>query len=220
MEYQDDRYMPVVDDYEIEQGREQPTPLEDGRQSSIFPWNQSTGSRRPTGAYSQGATSGLSAMPLGGVLSRRGSRLTSASPLVGRGIDIGDEELQLPGSATALADEDFELFGPAAIIDTQTAAQSQWMRSVLDGESANFLGFVKAAILEQDELRGSMLHGDEEDETFEGSVSFEQLLPPQNNSCVVAAQALLHVLTLSTKNALQVEQDEAFGSIDLRMIAV
>lgn len=216
--FQDDGFMPEMGEYEIEQGREQPTPLDDRHQSSLFPWNQSTGSRRPTAIFSQGAMSGAGAMPLGGMLSRRGSRLTSASPLVGRGFDMGDEDIKLPGSATALGEEDFELFGPAANVDNQTAAQSQWVRTALDGESANFLEFVKAGIEEQDERRGSVPPGDEEDEAFVGSASFEHLLPPESNSCVVAAQALLHVLTLGTKNALKVEQEEAFGSIDLRLI--
>ncbi|KAK5128697.1 hypothetical protein LTR85_000030 [Meristemomyces frigidus] len=232
--FADDGYMPMMDDdyTGIEQGREAPTPLDDRHLSSTFPWNQSTGSRRPTGVF--GSTSIAGAGGQLGTLGRRGSRLQSGSPLVGRGLigaDLGAmDELQQGGlysdqvggggdvDMTGL--EDFELFGPAAQVDTQTAAQSQWQRAILDGESVNFLAFVQAGIEEADQVREQVAAGDEEDEALSGSVEFEALLPTESNSRIVAAQALLHVLTLGTKNLLQVEQEEAFGPIALRAIAV
>lgn len=231
--FQDDGYMPMGgDDYTmgIEQGREAPTPLDDRHLSSIFPWNQSTGSRRPTGVF--GSTSVAGAGAQFGPLSRRGSRLQSASPLLGRGLsgqDIGgNDELQQglysdqPGGDIGMTglNDDFELFGPAAEVDTQTAAQSQWQRAALDGESVNFLAFVQAGIEEADQIREQAAPGDEEDEALKGSVEFEVLLPAERNSSVVAAQALLHVLALGTKNMLRVDQEEAFGPISLRAIAV
>ena len=62
--------------------------------------------------------------------------------------------------------------------------------------------------------------GDEEDENVFGCIDFDQLLPPLNNSRVVAAQGLLHVLALVTKNGLIAHQEEAFGPIGLRIIEV
>lgn len=222
-EVQDDGFMPMADDYTIEQGREQPTPLDDRHMSSFFPWNQSTGPRRPTALFSAGGTSAAGAFPLP-ALSRRGSRLPTASPLSGRGF-IGDEgdDLNYLGSAMdmgATAEDEFELFGPAAQVDTQTAAESQWVRAALDGESSNFLDFVKAGIDKLDEEREAAPLGDEEDENIVGSIDFDQLLPLYENTRVVAAQGLLHVLALVTKNALAAEQEEIFGRIGLRVLHV
>ncbi|KAK3706655.1 R8 protein [Vermiconidia calcicola] len=226
--FQDDGFMPMMGDDTIEQGREAPTPLDDRHLSSMMPWNQSAGSRRPTGLFSgagqqpTSASQGGAGGPLAG-FGRRGSRLTSASPLMGRGAEGADfDELQLPGSqgdvGMTWADE-FELFGPAAQVDTQTAAQSQWQRAALDGESAHFLEFVQAGIQETDQARAEAPMGEEDDDTLMGTVDFEALLPPENHTCVVAAQAMLHVLALGTKNLLSVEQDEAFGPIMMRVIA-
>ncbi|KAK5687660.1 R8 protein [Elasticomyces elasticus] len=248
----DDGYMPQGgEDYsmgiEIEQGREAPTPLDDRHLSSVFPWNnQSTGgaggggSRRPTGVFTSatlpGAVGGLGGSAVG--LARRGSRLLSASPLVGRGLaatgqdggedlgfgqDVystqgrgaaGDVEMSGPG----LTDEDFELFGPAAEVDTQTAAQSQWVRTALDTESGNFLGFVLAAIAER--VGAGVGSGSGSGDEEEGTVLFEELLEPARNTCVVAAQGLLHVLALGTKGLLAVGQDEPFTGIRLRAVGV
>jgi len=222
---QDDGFMPMMDDDTVEQGREQPTPLDDRQLSSMFPWNQSTGSRRPTALFSAGRTSAIGTLPLP-ALSRRGSRLLTASPLLGRGLPAtndDDYDLNLPGSNAGMdltAEDEFELFGPAAQVDTQTAAESQWVRAALDGESTNFLEFVKAGIDELDQERDAAPPGDEEDENVFGCIDFDQLLPPLNNSRVVAAQGLLHVLALVTKNTLIAQQDDAFGPIGLKAIEV
>jgi meiotic recombination protein REC8 len=223
---QDNGFVPMMDDDTVEQGREQPTPLDDRQLSSLFPWNQSTGSRRPTALFSAGGTSAIGALPLPAI-SRRGSRLLTASPLLGRGLPAAgndtDYDLNLPGSAAGMdptATDEFELFGPAAQVDTQTAAESQWVRKALDGESANFLEFVKGGIEELDLERDAAPPGDEEDENLFCCIDFDQLLPPLNNSRVVAAQGLLHVLALVTKNALVASQDEAFGPIGLKVLEV
>ncbi|KAK0272151.1 R8 protein [Friedmanniomyces endolithicus] len=240
----DDGYMTNTgDDYTgVEQGRGAPTPLDDRHLSSIFPWNRSTGgSRRPTGVFTSATLAGAAGIgtPAGGGLpmSRRASRLQSASPLVGRALagtaaaalaEAGMDDMGLdqdpygaePGLAMSGLTSDFELFGPAAEVDTQTAAQSQWQRAALDTESAHFLGFVQAAVAEAEARHGQLGAGEHDDEELVGSVEFGELLPPERNTCVVAAQALLHVLTLGTKGLLDVEQEEAFGGIMLRAVAV
>ncbi|KAI7218550.1 hypothetical protein KC333_g3534 [Hortaea werneckii] len=230
-----DGYIPTVgNDYTgmgIEQGREAPTPLDERHLSSTFPWNQSAGSRRPTSVFGSASLPGAHqpATGGGGLASRRGSRLQSASPLLGRGLPDTDTD-QLPhmdmrsdlGGLDDLAMtglDDFELYGPAAQVDTQTAAQSQWQRAALDSESTNFFSFVRAAITEADEAREAAALGDEEMEEMDGSVEFSTLLPPEHNTNIVAAQGLLHVLALGTKHLLNVQQDEAFGLIVLRPIA-
>ncbi|KAH9845878.1 ubiquitin c-terminal hydrolase [Teratosphaeria destructans] len=226
----DGGYMPAVgDDYmslEVEQGREAATPLDDPRISGAFPWNQSTASRRPTGGLNSGSALGGGVGQQVGISHRRGSRLTSASPLNGRGMpgaatsdDLGQD---LPIDAMDGQDftglDDFELFGVAAQVDTQTAGQSQWQRAALDSESENFLEFVKTGIEEADQARGEAALGDEEDDALRGSIDFEDLLKPDKNSHIVAAQGLLHVLALGTKNLLSIQQDEAFGPISMKLI--
>ena len=202
----------MMDDDTIEQGREAPTPLDDRLLSSLLPWNQSQGSRRPTDVH-QPTSASFGGGPLLNITGRRGSRLTTASPLGDRGA-IGDQldDFQLPPgsdinmSGLNIADE-FELYGVAAQVDTQTAAQTQWQKTALTGESANFLDFVQTAIDESDDL----------DQTE--TVDFEALLPPKDNSHIVAAQAFLHMLTLGSKGALTVEQEEPFSPLVLAIVA-
>jgi hypothetical protein len=126
--------------------------------------------------------------------------------------DLLDDEGILPGGdeyAVAVGNDEFEQYGPAANVDTQTAQTSQWMRKTLEDESLNFLGFVEL------NLQGTRV--DEEGIEVQvresrDEVTMDDLLPPQENSPVVAAQALLHILTLVTKGMLIVRQDEPFDS--------
>lgn len=220
----DEGYQPMLGDDTIEQGRKAPTPLDDRHASSMMPWNQSAGSRRPTALFSAGgvptsASFGGAPFPPGS-LSRRPSRLASASPLIGRGLAQADmDDFALPGAGldsdmTGL--DDFEMFGPAAQVDTQTAGQSQWQRQVLDGESVNFLDFIQTSIKERNRAREEDPLGNEDDLNQQSSIDFESLLPPTDHSRIVAAQALLHVLALRTKNMLEVDQPESFGPITMR----
>lgn len=152
-------------------------------------------------------------------LDRRASRIPSASPLVGRGQprysslefpmgnddDDGLQEGRLMSDDQAL--DDFQLYGPGAAVDTQTAADSQWLRSTLNQEANNFLTFVQAKVAtlpapeddEEDELSGNAQP--------RGVVTFEELLPPEQNTKVVASQALYHILALATKSLISVQQD-------------
>jgi hypothetical protein len=239
-----DQINAVLDeDDTIEYGRDAPTPLEDRRLSSLLPWNVSAGSRaRSTSTHGRQPGGG-------GFFSRRGSRLISASPLQTHGahplyqhkfIDMqdGGEAFQLPMPDTLLTSgggddnytggegESYELFGPAARVDTQTAGKSQWQLTALIGESANFLDFLRAAIESSastggqgDETMSSIPHA--EDPAEDGkSVTFRTLLPPEENSTVVAAQAFLHVLSLGTRNFLRVKQVVDFGEMKLSVIEV
>lgn len=205
---------------EPELARGAPTPGEQERpfgpdlSSSSMPWNVSAGAislQRGRG----GTAPAVSAS--GPQAARPGSRLTSASPLVGRGFprrttsrqsSLGPVQLGELGDPFSSGADDFaggldlnldagideyDRFGPAAGQDTPLA-DSQWVRQQLDLESVNFLDFVSAGIGER---RG---------------MAFAELLPPEANTHVVAAQGLLHVLTLASKGVLWVEQDEAFDA--------
>lgn len=104
--------------------------------------------------------------------------------------------------------DDFDRFGAAAAVDTQTAGASQWIRRQLDAESGNFLVFAEAAIAE----RGEDAPTATEEEEAKKGIIFGALLRPEENTHVVAAQGLLHVLTLATKGLMWVKQQEdVFG---------
>ena len=157
---------------------------------------------------------------------RRGSRLTSASPLFGRGQRERYSSLEIPaqeeafedlpagfGSSVAGEDDDFQLYGPAAGVSTQVATDSQWMRATLDTEGNNFLEFVKAQVEEKRAADGEDELAKEPGEST--LISFEDMLPPNQHTKIVAAQALHHVLALATKGLLDVHQDEGYGPIRL-----
>ena len=170
--------------------------------------------------------------------SRRASRLITASPLQGRGpplplsqlisiistpdrerlatsAALGEDNEMLGGELPALGDEseEFQLYGPAAAVDTQTAMQSQWIAAALDSESRNFLDFLDAQI--QAQAPTVAAEGEEAGETPKPTATFEGLLPPGEHTRVVAAQAFLHVLSLASKNLVKVKQEEDFGDIEL-----
>ncbi|CAD6589209.1 MAG: hypothetical protein ASARMPREDX12_003693 [Alectoria sarmentosa] len=231
----DDGTMIISANDGIEVGRHAPPALED----PSMPWNISStiGSRQGSIVPGRGFASSIGGFPTSAgapssllpvsagpsSLDRRASRITSASPLVNRGrrryssIEVppgeGDDEL-LGGRHISddQAHDDFQLYGPAAAVDTQTAEQSQWMRVTLNQEANNFLDFVKTEIMafpahasdDEDELSGDL---------SKSYVSFERLLPPTQHSKIVAAQALHHLLALATKSLINVHQD----SPDLRV---
>lgn len=228
---------------EIEIGREAQPALED----QSFPWNVSAsvaGSRPgsvargfdfPSSAGFTASGRGASSVIAAGggqpsSLDRRASRITSASPLLGRGqeryssleILAHEDEDELLGGhdlPSSRATDNFQLYGPAAGVSTQTAAESQWMRATLDHESSNFLDFLKA------EIERNMPRTGEEDQERTGvivprqSVVFEEILPPSQHTKVVAAQALHHVLALATKGLIIVHQDLDYGPVTLGLSA-
>lgn len=257
----DDDLMPMLDNsIGAEMGRDAQPALDDHLPSAM-PWNISA-SLHSYRALPLGSSSIIrDARHIPGrpssILSatRPGSRLTSASPLLGRnttallddfdsymagaggsGLGIYADE----GAFPTLRDRDthtltttqdaadaaeFELFGPMAAIDTQTAQTSQVVKEALARESLNFLDFVKNTLAEEamDELKDAGIFDDAGILGREGSlpgpggkeVAFETLFPPESNSRMVAAQAFHHVLTLATRNLLRVSQQDGFSDIML-----
>ena len=245
--YEDDGFMPQMDDHEqsMEVGRDAAIALAD-YPSSAMPWNQSASLL----SHQRGASLSLPGR-MGSVVGRR---LTSASPLVGRGsalpgdldnfddvikgydedmVMYGREDSALPLSSQgfavpagtqsssqneAIESEEFEFYGAAANVDSQTAGTSQWLRTVLDKESNNFLEYVKNSI---DEKKGDELSGGDELDN-KGRVTFEELFDPKKYSHVVAAQAFYHVLSLATKHLVWVDQvvNEDFEPFDEISIGV
>lgn len=238
----DDGLMLQGDDvnFESEVGRHAPPPLTD--HSSGMPWNISA-SRHSSARPGSGLILRLSSS-VGGLagglelgppssFGRPGSRFTSASPLLGKGLSIprlGSQEILDSSQLTSNegeygdldaklgidADPDFELYGRSALIDTQTAAQSRSIAATLENEAYNFLLYVNTKI----ESRGEGQQAAEEDDEgmTQEKITFAELLPPAQNSKIVGAQGLLHVLTLATKGLLEVYQAEPFGEIEIAVV--
>jgi meiotic recombination protein REC8 len=190
--------------------------------TSTMPWNATAsiqGSRHGSSAPRKtimgavggfpSSAGGASSLP-GMDLPHRASRLTSASPLTGRsgpGLERFSS-IDIPGSDALLGehglnqDDEVEVHGPAAAVDTQTAAQSQWMRAALDQESSNFLNFLLTEATDKGNVEGGVV-----------SVTFEELIPVGTHSKVVAAQAFHHVLALASKGLIEVVQEEGYEEI-------
>lgn len=247
---EDDLMFNNFDDSNQEIGRDAPGGLDD-HPSSAMPWNVSA-SLHSFRTHGPGSFGGRGSSIPGG---RPHSRLTSASPLLGRGsalgvplpeierLDEGTDDnfpavdnrgyspsvelfrgrgrtLTPSGAGDLISEKDFEMFGPVAAIDTQTANQSQWVKEALAREAMNFFDFVKNTIIEGDIDAGEedAEMGGFEKELGSGQVSFEMLFPPENNTAMVASQAFHHVLTLATKRLLGVQQEELWSDIMIHIL--
>lgn len=230
----DDDLVVQVDDepfgtpVEVEMGRDAADALADYPSSAMMPWNVSASQRarssslRPAGSLKLGSR-GVSASPLVG----RGSILPGGGDLekfssqhdvimYGRSDDISTDLGGGSGDGMDMGDlagndQEFEMFGPAANVDTQTAGTSQWVRDVMDTESENFLDFVRISIEERYDEDEDVFQ--ENGQLMDKKVGFHELFNPETNSEVVAAQAFLHILALATKGRIWVDQDEG-ESID------
>ena len=91
------------------------------------------------------------------------------------------------------------------------------IQNALSAERGNFLAFVADAIEEQRFIHANdnLVAFDEEDSGEK--VSFETLLPPEGNSRIVVAQALMMTLELGTKGLVDVHQEEHFEQIELKI---
>ncbi|KAJ6003032.1 hypothetical protein N7451_005579 [Penicillium sp. IBT 35674x] len=187
---------------DVEIGRHAPPSLMD-EHSSQMPWNLNSAQSSRIGRL--GSLSELSSKFLIGESSlrpgRRG-RLTSASPLSGRGYREQLESLSLQGGDGLEGfDEDLEI---SRYLEAELAADKedittlsrrasaiQRVASQLDQESINFFDFIQ----------------DTMDEDVQGEMAFSDLLPPGKTSRIVATQGLMNVLTLATKGVLSVSQE-------------
>ena len=214
---------------EVEMPRETVEGLEDV--SSAMPWNITTSIRGSSAARQRlGSISGLPFSQLReSMAGSRGQRLVSASPLSGRGGPTGLHSAAMEhfegftsdqgfagdlGVSAFVGQDDFEIYGRPEDVDTPTAAQASWQKGILDQESSNFRDFLKHTI----EERRDQIDQSGASPTRIDSIPFEDLLNPASNSTVVAAHALLHVLSLVSKNMVSATQTEAYGLIELKIV--
>ncbi|KAJ5946092.1 hypothetical protein N7454_002931 [Penicillium verhagenii] len=190
-------------------GRHAPPSLMD-EHSSQMPWNLASAQSSRVGRL--GSLSELSRKFGIGDSSLRGSgfrqgRLTSASPLAGRGYRDHYDSLPLLGeSGLEGLDEDLEISRyleaelavdkeDITVLSRRTSAMDR-VASQLDQESMNFFDFI----------RDMMMVG-KDGESLGQEMAFSDLLPPGKTSRTVATQGLMNLLTLATKGVLTVSQE-------------
>ncbi|KAL4960050.1 uncharacterized protein BDV14DRAFT_193269 [Aspergillus stella-maris] len=235
---------------DVELGRHASPPLHDDN-SSQMPWNITASVQssrhdasaanifRGFGSVSDFSSRGIPEAagsfgrdPALGLLGRSRSRLTSASPLAGRGFpydldnlsnpghaddDLGDLNLDLShyldGEDIAMGDSNplslpYATAGPA--YTSQQALQNSLTESAMDQEGINFLDFLAAKIQSlkpTGATTSEAVDGDLSAST-DNEVKFSTLLPTRNTSPAVATQGLMHILALATKGLLRVRQDK------------
>jgi meiotic recombination protein REC8 len=196
--------MPPGDDVELP--REAGTALDDQNIFSSMPWNISA-SKHGSSAIPRSARLGV--LDQG----RPGSRMVSASPLHGRGAPLRLEALGSLDSDgdVGMGGDEYALPGPSSpptVIGSPRKTSTRFT-DALGAEGENFLYFVTGAIDEKRQRDFADAHGD--------AITFQELLPPTQNSKMIACQGLMMVLTLGTKGMLDVQQPEDFGDIGLKL---
>ncbi|GKZ19333.1 hypothetical protein AbraIFM66951_005562 [Aspergillus brasiliensis] len=243
-EYQTGRHDDRLWNEDVEIGRNAPPSLHD-ENSIQMPWNitasvQSSrqGSSaanifRGFGSISDFSSHGVSDTAFG----RARSRLTSASPLAGRGFPFDAEALNvlsIPGNElgeldnlddfdisqylhTELATENHRAFDEDQIMgaghETHSVVQGlqvlndESQKSTLGQDSLNFLKYLETILMTEIPANEEGRYDLNVPLGEFGSVAFSTLLPPQKTSHIVATQGLMHVLTLATRGVLSVHQE-------------
>ncbi|KAK0653749.1 Meiotic recombination protein rec8 [Lasiodiplodia hormozganensis] len=226
------------EEQDIEAPREAEPEQEERDLDQMFPWNvtasvrdssRAPSARRALGFGGSGISSsaGGSAGGLPGSLGRRG-RLVSESPLHGRGhrhnleplpsseaaVDLEDYTLGGMGEDVSIGEgSQFEMHGAAAA-DTQATTESQLARTAFAREMENFGLFIFDRLKQKEEAvaaEGSQSVGGVNE------VLFEDILPPQSTTSIVAAQGFMHLLALTTQGRVSTRQDEPFGEIGMSL---
>jgi meiotic recombination protein REC8 len=194
---------------DIEVGRDAPLSLFDDHSSSM-PWNITASIKSSHRVRRFGSASEMSSQ------GRKGhSRLTSASPLAGRGY-LGHDIL----SAELLGEfgDDLDL---TRYLESELAPDREHISSLppgkrsalehakesFDQESLNFFDFIKSKMGNDDQVGQSPRAKLSPGTAGDGRTTFAALMPPESTTRAVATQALMNVLTLATKGLLHVHQD-------------
>jgi peroxiredoxin family protein len=217
----DDEDLPMLgdDDIAIELPREGVSALDDQQIFSAMPWNISASNR------------GSSAIPRSGRVgmmgstdqSRPKSRLVSASPLHGRGQPIAFEGLKNFTSDVDYGGDEFGLSDPSSD-DPELVVQepSARVREALSTEGENFIAFMNERIVEKRErAQADLQHMSDVFQSEAAAdveeITFEELLPPTENTKVIACQGFMMLLGLGSKGMLDVQQPRHLGMISLKL---
>ncbi|KNG44952.1 ubiquitin c-terminal hydrolase [Stemphylium lycopersici] len=199
------------DDVAVELPREGVSALDDEQIFSAMPWNMSASVRGSSAIPRSGRVGMLGSADQG----RHGSRLISASPSHGRGPPILSEGLKHLTSDADYAGHEFELSGLSS--DAPGPASplkpTSYIREALSTEGENFITFITEKIAEKRDRAQAGLKIVDDTE----GITFGELLPPAENTRMIACQGLMMVLALGTKGMLDVHQPENFGEISLTL---
>ncbi|KAF1978109.1 hypothetical protein BU23DRAFT_595909 [Bimuria novae-zelandiae CBS 107.79] len=223
---QDDEVIPGGDDIELP--REEQPALDDQQRFSDMPWNITASVRGSSAVPRSGRVGLIGSAPPSSIAGR--GRMVSESPLHRRSQPGGLDALQYleedGGDFGDLGGDDYVGFAdPGISSDMPDAAPTEphaRVQEALSTEGGNFLSFIADAIDEKRdriqqglELMSDVLQADAASAIDE--ISFDDLLPPNENNRVVASQALMMTLTLGTKGLLDVQQEDHFGNINLSL---
>ncbi|KAK0387910.1 hypothetical protein NLU13_4155 [Sarocladium strictum] len=186
----------LEDDTAPEVGMEPMSAMAERHSSSRMPWS------RPGSAVPGSSIRGQSSAQ---------KMTTAPSPLLGRHRIPSDFDRQ-SDSVVHLSDDvdHFHLVGRSStpksptelLCDMQIGAGFEGP-AALDNASQEFLGYMRDRI-EETSTDHNLLEAGREHKHW---VDFEDLADPATHSKAVAAQAFLHVLSLATKNVVDVQQD-------------
>jgi meiotic recombination protein REC8 len=213
-------FMPGGDDVPVELPREAVSALDDQQIFSAMPWNISASVRGSSAIPRSGRVGTIGSVEHG----RHGSRMVSASPLHGRGQPSALEGLKNLTSDADYGGDDFGLPGPSSDFPEPAAPleTSARVKEALSTEGENFLTFVTESITEKRNRAQANLEPMSDILQAEAAadiedIAFEELLPPAENTKMVACQGLMMVLALGMKGMLDVQQPEDFGEIGLKL---
>ncbi|BFZ64189.1 R8 protein [Saitoella coloradoensis] len=213
------------EDADVELGRNASRLPDDdapGFDRTSLPWNQPFGNDSRAGSLGPNASAGPEGFNISSfTASFIGNRTPSVhggggrTSIRGSGIRrsiLGDvRESFGPDLTSASMNEDFDVFGGAAEIDTQQAQSQGWLRKTLENETKNFMLYAHGKVLEKAETVGS--------ENGEGvGLTFAELCPPRTHNRMVAADGFVKLLLLATKNIVHVKQDKPYGKIDFEFV--
>lgn len=172
------------------------------QRSALFPWDNAGGSSSFSGAVLLGRQSSdkisvdhAETRLRGSSLSRRGSSIPSQQG------DILGGAGGFPASPQII-DDDFVFNVPAG----NSVAESQLSEvnlATLERTSFNFLEYAK---MQYKSLSGSARF-----------LAFDDVVPRTTSTAHVAAAALYHCLVLGTKDLIQLRQEEAYRTIEIRI---
>ncbi|EUC50527.1 hypothetical protein COCMIDRAFT_82101 [Bipolaris oryzae ATCC 44560] len=203
--------MPLGDDEAaVELPREAAPTLDDQHVSSAMPWNMSA-SARSSSAIPCSRRIGMTSSTDHG---RHRSRLVSASPLHGRGPSIPFDLNDLTSDADYAGNE-FRLSGLSSDFPEVAALPNtnSQVPKVLSIECENFITY----ICEKMRDKGDHAQIETGVVTNAEEITFEELLPPTENTKMIACHGLMMVLTLGTRGMLDIQQSEHLGDIHLRL---
>ncbi|KAK9453726.1 Rec8 like protein-domain-containing protein [Dipodascopsis uninucleata] len=188
---------PLFDDVELARNLSSDQEFGLGQSSSLLPWNSLSLSNSNTNSVSLGPSALDSSRRLSSLSSRQRRRLSTMSTGLEQLDSFEEEYYNLPGSdGSKHIDDDFE-----AQRKQSNDLSMESRLSPMERDSRNFLSYV---VGQMDTLDSEV-------------VIFDELVDPAQCSRMVAAQGLMHVLSLASMGILSVDQQLAYGPIDMKI---